>query len=208
MGDQPIEIEKTIVGLERRNMRGYYAADEKDLIRLIGSLLVKGAVVGCGDSVTLEETGVFDFLRNGDYVFLDKYEKGLSAAQKREIYLKNFSADAFITGTNAVTENGELFNIDGNGSRVAPLLYGPRRVLIVVGQNKIVPNIALAVQRARMTAAPRDARRLHKNTPCTKTDTCIDCNHPERICNDFVAIKGQFIKDRIQVIIVGKQLGY
>lgn len=104
--------------------------------------------------------------------------------------------------------DGKIFNIDGNGSRVAPILYGPRQVLVVIGINKLTPDVESAIQRARQIAAPLDAKRLDKSTPCTTLDRCIDCSHKNRICNDFVLITGQFNKDRIKVIIINKELGY
>jgi hypothetical protein len=122
--------------------------------------------------------------------------------------LKNFSAHTFITGTNAVTTDGKIYNIDGNGSRVAPMLYGPEQVIIVIGSNKIVDNENEAIQRVRQIAAPLDARRLNKSTPCTKLGKCVDCQHNERICNDFVLITGQFIDGRIKVIIIDESHGF
>jgi len=189
-------------------MAGYFVENQDELIALLQSLLPAGCVIGCGDSVTLEQTGVFDFLRTGNYVFHDKFKPGLSSAEKRALYLKNFSAHTFITGTSAVTMDGKLFNIDGNGSRVAPIIYGPEQVIVVVGTNKIVANADLAIERTRQIAAPLDAKRLKKETPCTKLGKCVDCNHKQRICNDFVLITGQFVKDRIKVIIVNEALGY
>lgn len=121
------QIEKTIQNLRRHNMGGYYVETPEELLLLLGSLLKAGETIGCGDSLTLEQVGVFDFLRRGPYRFLDKYQPGLDSEQKREIYLQNFSADTFFTGVNAVITDGRLFNIDGNGSRVAPMLYGPGR---------------------------------------------------------------------------------
>ena len=202
------ETQKLIKGLQKRNMAGYSVGDKAELIELIKELIPEGSTVGCGDSVTLEQTGVFDFLRNGEYVFYDKHKPGLTSDEKREIYIKNFSAGTFITGTNAVTQDGKLFNIDGNGSRVAPMIYGPEQVIIVVGKNKIVKNEKAAKKRARDTAAPLDAKRLNKGTPCAKKGKCVDCSHRQRICNDFVLITGQFAKDRIKVIVVDKKLGY
>ena len=202
------ETQKLIKGLQKRNMAGYSVGDKAELIELIKELIPIGSTVGCGDSVTLEQTGVFDLLRNGDYVFYDKHKPGLTKDEKREIYIKNFSAGTFITGTNAVTQDGKLYNIDGNGSRVAPMIYGPEQVIVVVGKNKIVKNEKSATKRARETAAPLDAKRLNKGTPCAKKGKCVDCSHKQRICNDFVLITGQFAKDRIKVIVVDKKLGY
>lgn len=189
-------------------MEGYFVKSFTELFELLTQLIPLGSVVGSGDSVTLEEAGVFDFLRKKDYVFLDKFAPGLSREEKREIYLKNFYADTFITGTNAVTLDGKLFNIDGNGSRVAPMIYGPNQVIVVVGINKLVENTQDAIERTRQIVAPLDAIRLKKETPCTKLKHCIDCKHPQRICNDFVLITGQFQKDRIKVIIIDEKLGY
>ena len=201
-------IRKTISSLRKNNMAGYFVKDRGELIDLLQGLIKKGSTVGCGDSVTLEDTGVFDFLRSGDYRFYDKFKPNLSSEEKRSLYLKNFSANTFITGTNALTMDGKIFNIDGNGSRVAPMLYGPEQVVIVVGKNKIVETVQLAIERTRQIAAPLDAKRLKKETPCAKLGTCIDCSHKQRICNDFVLIAGQVIENRIKVIVVDEVLGY
>lgn len=189
-------------------MAGYFVKDKSELIELLQNLIVKQSMVGSGDSVTLEQMGVFDFLRNGNYIFNDKFKPGLTSEEKRELYLKNFSANTFITGTSAVSSDGTIFNIDGNGSRVAPMIYGPEQVIVVVGVNKIVPNVEMAVRRTRQIAAPLDVKRLKRSAPCVKMGRCIDCNHKERICNTFTLIARQFIKDRIKVIIVDEALGY
>lgn len=202
------KISKTIYNLRNNNMGGYYAEDKKELLNLIATLIHKGETVGCGDSVTLEETGVFEHLRSGDYIFNDKHQTNLTSEEKRAIYRKNFDSDTFITGTNAVTTDGQLFNIDGNGSRVAPMLYGPKQVIVVIGVNKLVDTVEDAVCRTRQIAAPLDAKRLHKNTPCVKLGKCINCKHEQRICNDFVLISRQFSKDSIKVIIINGNYGY
>ncbi len=202
------KIEKVIANLQRNNMAGYFVNNKKELIKLLESLIQEGDTVGCGDSVTLEETGVFDFVRRGNYVFYDKHQPRLTSEEKRKIYLKNFDADIFLTGVNAVTLDGKLFNIDGNGSRVAPMLYGPKQVIVVAGINKLTDTEDAAVTRARQVAAPLDAKRLNKNTPCTKLGKCIDCRHEQRICNDFVLIARQLVKDRIKVILVNQSYGY
>jgi len=201
-------VEKTIKNLARNNMTGLFVSDKAELLALIKSLVPNGAMVGSGDSVTLEQMGVFEFLRNNDYQFNDKFQPELTSANKRELYLKNFYAHTFITGSNAVASTGEIFNIDGNGSRVAPMIYGPEQVIVVVGINKIVENVERAIERTRQIAAPLDVVRLGKNAPCAKLGECLDCNHEERICNSFVLIARQFNKDRIKVIIVDEDLGY
>ncbi|MBU5593478.1 lactate utilization protein [Clostridium sp. MSJ-4] len=202
------QVERTINNLIKRNMEGYFVNDKRELIELIQRLIPEKSVVGVGDSMTLFHTGVIDFLRRENYDFLDKYKEGITSEEKKEIYIQNFSADTFLCSTNALTESGELYNIDGNGSRVAPMIYGPKQVILVTGINKIVKDIEEAEKRVRGYAAPIDAKRLNKDTPCTTLGYCVDCKSPNRICNDFVIIRGQFIKGRIKVIIVGEELGY
>lgn len=202
------QVEKVLNALQRNNMKGIYVEDEDELLQVIKELIEEKSVVGVGDSMTLLETGVLDFLRKGNYTFLDKYREGITSEEKKSIYIQNFSADTFLCSTNALTEDGQLYNIDGNGSRVAPMIYGPKQVIIVAGINKLVQNKEEAEKRVRNYAAPIDAKRLNKHTPCTKLGRCVDCKSPDRICNDFVTITGQFVKDRIKVIIVGKALGY
>ena len=202
------QVEKTLQALRRNNMSGVFVQDEIALLGALEELLQENAVIGVGDSVTLAETGALDLLRNGSYIFLDKYRDGITREEKREIYIKNFSADFFLCSTNALTEEGELYNIDGNGSRVAPMIYGPKQVIIIMGTNKIVRNKEEAIRRVRNFAAPLDAKRLNKNTPCVKLGHCVDCSSPHRICNSFVTIARQFDPNRIKIIIVNKVLGY
>lgn len=189
-------------------MAGYYAKDVKELIEVVQSLLSEGETIGCGDSVTLEETKVFEWIRNSNYRFLDKHNPELTSIEKREVYLQNFRAKTFLSGVNAVTQEGSLYFIDGNGSRVAPIIYGPEQVILVAGTNKIVSNSEDAMHRIRQVAAPIDAKRLGKNTPCVKLGKCINCKSKERICNDFVCITRQFVKDRIKVIFIDGEFGY
>ncbi len=203
-----LKIEKVISNLNKNNMAGYIIDSRAELSGLLSRLIAINSSVGCGDSITLEETGVFEFLRKENYDFLDKFDPTLSKEEKQKLYLKNFTVDTFITGSNAITLDGKIFNIDGNGSRVAPMLYGPKQVIIVVGINKLTTDVDSAIKRTRQIAAPMDAKRLGKSTPCASLNRCIDCNHKQRFCNDFVLITGQFIKDRIKVIIINEELGY
>jgi len=191
-----------------RNMKGYFVENKKELMDLIEELVPEKSTIGCGDSMTLEECRLYDFFRNGNFDFKDKYRKGITKEEKQKIYIENFSVDTFISSANAITEDGKIFNIDGNGSRVAPIIYGPKQVLIIVGINKVVPKIEDAIKRARQIAAPLDAIRLNKKTPCSTLRYCVDCKSPDRICNSFVAIEGQFIKDRVKIIIINENLGY
>lgn len=203
-----MDITNTIKNLNKQNIGGYHVTSKKELFALLESFLSYGETIGCGDSVTLEELGVFDYIRTNDYNFLDKYEGGLTSNDKREIYLDNFRSDTFFSGVNAISEDGKLFFIDGNGSRVAPIIYGPKQVILITGTNKITKDEESAKQRVRQVAAPLDTIRLGKKTPCAVTKQCIDCNSPQRICNDFVMIAGQFQKERIKVIIIDGDFGY
>ncbi len=202
------QVEKTINSLAKNNILGFYVKNEHELLEKVKEFIKEDSVVAVGDSITLFETGVIDLLRKGKYQFLDKYREGISRKEKDQIYRDSFSADTFLSSTNAITEEGELYNIDGNGSRVAPMIYGPSQVIIVAGINKIVKNIEEATRRVRHYAAPLDAKRLNKNTPCVALGYCINCKSKDRICNSFVTIARQFIKGRIKVILVNKELGY
>lgn len=201
-------VERTITSLKKHNMQGIYVENTEQLMNKIDELIPENSLVAVGDSMTLFETGVIERLRSGKYKFLDKYKPGISRIEKDQIYRQTFTADTFLCSTNALTEDGELYNIDGNGSRVAAMLYGPKQVIIVVGVNKIVKNLQEAELRVRNYAAPMDAKRLNKKTPCTTLGYCVDCQSEDRICNDFVVIKRQFNPNRIKVIIVGGSYGY
>lgn len=202
------KVERTISSLEKNNISGYFVQDEDELLKTIKNLLNEGDTVSVGGSMTLIETGVIDFLRSGDYQFLDRYAENLTREDLKEIYRKSFFADGYITSTNALTEAGELYNVDGNGNRVAAMLYGPDKVIVVCGINKIVKDVDEAVKRNREIAAPANAKRLNRNTPCAKIGYCMNCNSEERICNEYTLIKRQGTKGRISVIIVNKNLGY
>ncbi|BDR63478.1 membrane protein [Clostridium tetani] len=201
------KVQRTIENLEKHNIEAFYVKDEDELKKNIDEMIPKGVIVTVGDSMTLLETGVIDMLRNDKYIYLDKHKEGITSEEKKNIYNKSFTAHTYLSSTNALTESGELYNIDGNGSRVAAMIYGPEQVIIVAGINKIVDNLEEAEKRVRNYAAPLDAKRLGKNTPCAKIGYCVDCKSSERICNYFTVIKGQF-KSRIKVIIVNKHLGY
>lgn len=201
-------VEKTIANLENNNIRGYFVADAAAALETMKGLLKDGDTVVVGGSITLLEVGVIDFLRQGNYQFFDRYQEGLTREQMKEISLKAFSADAFFTSSNAITENGEIYNVDGKGTRVAPMLYGPEKVIIVAGVNKIVRDLDEAIERSKEWAAPANAKRLNRKTPCVEVGVCMDCKSPERICNEYTVIRRQLDKDRIHVIFVNQALGY
>lgn len=199
-------IERTIENLKRNNMEAVLVQNEAELIEKLDELIIKGSVVSVGGSMTLFEMGVIDYLRNGNFEFLDRYDSKLSPEELKRLYRKTFSADTYLCSTNALTEQGELLNVDGNGNRVAAMLYGPDQVIVICGVNKIVKDLKEAEERIKKIAAPVNAKRLNKNTPCTKVGYCMDCNS-DRICCDYVIMKKQR-NNRIKVIIVKKELGY
>jgi len=202
------KILRTIKALGDNNMNGYYVKDKDDLINKIEELVKEGSIVSVGGSQTLFETGVIDHLRLNRYKFLDRYEEGLSREEIVKIFKKTFSADAYFTSSNAITEDGFLYNVDGNGNRVAAMLYGPEKVIVVCGANKIVKDLDRAIDRNRQVSAPSNAKRLDRNTPCTKVGYCMDCKSSERICNEYTLIKRQGNKDRIHVIFLDEEFGY
>ena len=204
--------------LKKNNMDPYFVEDEKAAVDLAFSMIEKGSTVGVGGSVTLNQLGVLDILRNGDYNFLDRY-----ATTDREeiegIFHKTLLADTYLCSANAITENGELYNVDGTNNRVAALLYGPKSVIVIAGVNKIVKNLEEAVLRVKTIAAPLNCKRLNKKTYCAEKGICQalcaesqgiadGCLSPDRICRNYVISGPQVQKNRIKVILVNKNLGY
>lgn len=205
---QSKQIERTLAALEKNNMTPYYVESSADARALVTSLLEEGAKVTVGGSMTLFETGIIDLLKTGPYSYGDRYAEGNTPETIGQIYRDAFSADAYLTSTNALTEDGELYNVDGTGNRVAAMLFGPKKVIVVCGINKIVLDLYHAIMRTKKVAAPMNAKRLSRNTPCVERGYCTECNSPERICNEYVTIGRQGQKGRIHVIIVGEDLGY
>ncbi|HNX55588.1 MAG TPA: lactate utilization protein, partial [Prolixibacteraceae bacterium] len=187
-----VDLQRTIANLARNNIKSFVLDSRNDILTFLDSQIPDGVVVGVGDSVTLEVCGVYKYLRDRNLKFLDKYLRSLSSAQKKELYLQNFNADFFISSANAVSSEGKIYNLDGNGSRVAPIIYGPKKVFLVCGINKIVDSEETAFDRIRLVAAPLDAKRLQKKTPCSVTGRCSDCHSPDRICNYYSIVQGQF----------------
>ncbi|URZ16447.1 lactate utilization protein [Clostridium felsineum] len=202
------KIKRTMDNLEKNNMEAYLAKSTKDIIDIIDNIVLEGETVAVGGSMTLFETGVIEHIRNRNYNFLDRYKEGLNRKEIKDIFRKSFFADSYIVSTNALTENGELYNVDGNGNRVAAMLFGPDKVIVIAGINKIVKDVDEAIKRNRGISAPTNAKRLNKNTPCTKVGYCMDCKSSDRICNEYTLIKRQGERGRIKVIIVEEELGY
>ncbi|MDV4150784.1 lactate utilization protein [Clostridium sp. AL.422] len=202
------KILRTIQSLNKNNMNGYLVNNNEELIEKIKELVKENSTVACGGSMSLFETGVIGHLRSGRYKFLDRYEEGLTKEEVTKVFKESFFADAYFASSNAVTEDGKLYNVDGNGNRVAAMLFGPEKVILIVGVNKIVKNIDEAVIRNREIAAPANAKRLNKMTPCTKVGYCMDCKGNDKICREFTVISSQGDKDRIHVIFMNEEMGY
>lgn len=203
-----MKINRTIEALKKNNMNGYYAKNRDEVIKLIEDIVAEGSKVAVGGSETLSELGVLEYLRSGRYDFLDRYKAGLTPEEVTNIFKQSFLADAYLSGCNAITENGELYNVDGNGNRVAAMLYGPDKVIVICGVNKIVKDVDEAIKRNRAISAPMNAKRLNRKTPCAKVGYCMDCNSPERICNEYTLIKKQRLPERMHVIFLNENLGY
>ena len=213
-------INKTIENLKRNNMLPFYCETKEEAKDIVLSLLKEGDTVSHGGSVTLKEIGIISELKSGKYNYLDRGAEGLTREQVEEIYRKCYFADAYLSSSNAVTENGELYNVDGNSNRVSAILYGPKSVIMVCGYNKIVKNLEEAAKRVKEIAAPKNTVRLNLDTYCNKTGHCVSldneecpemcsgCHSEGRICCNFVVTAQQRHKDRIKVIIVGEELGY
>ena len=212
-------IKKTVENLRRNNMVPYVVEKGSDVLPLLKTLLPEGVTVGVGGSETLTKLGVISFLREGNYKFFDRYAKGLTRPEAVEVMRQSLLADVFLTSSNAVTEKGELYNVDGNGNRVAALCFGPKEVLVIVGANKIVKDINAAEERVKKIAAPKNCQRLAIPSPCSKTGECVSlslenrelcdgCATESRICSSYVISGYQRNKDRIKVIICKESKGY
>ena len=196
--------QKVIKGLESRNMTGYYAAKKEEALKKALELIPEGSTVTMGGGMSVHEIGLSTALREGNYNFIDRdaYE------DKREAMLLAYDADFFLSSANAMTDDGEIVNIDGNSNRVSAIAQGPKHVLFIVGMNKICGDVDSAMKRARNIAAPTNAQRFGLNTPCAKTGACINCKSPDTICCQFLITRFSRHAGRIIVILVNDNLGF
>ena len=196
--------QKVIKGLESRNMTGYYAADKEAALAQALEIIGVGSTVGMGGCMSAFEIGLVDALKQGDYRFLDRDE----AANPREVMLATYDADVFIASANAITEDGIMVNIDGNSNRVSAIAQGPRKVVFIVGMNKVCDDVDGAMKRARNVAAPINAQRFGLDTPCSKKGSCFDCKSMDTICCQFLITRFSRHPGRIHVILVNDSLGF
>lgn len=190
-----------------RGFEGYYADNKDDALSIAERFLTPGCSVSWGGSETVREIGLLESLRSSDYVIYDR-TTCKTPEEREELYSKVVGCDYYFMSSNAITLNGELVNIDGFGNRVACLINGPKNVIIIAGMNKIVPDVESAIQRVKNIAAPPNAVRLNKNTPCAQYGRCADCFTTDCICSNTVITRRSSIPGRIKIILVGEELGY
>ncbi len=199
--------EKVIKGLQARNSEGYYAETKEDALQIALSIIPKGSVIGWGGSVSVDEIGLKDAVKQGEYQVFDR-DVCKDAAEKKAIERQIFGCDYFLCSSNAITEDGILVNIDGNSNRVAAIAYGPDNVLMIVGMNKVAKDVDAAIYRARNEAAPINAQRFPLNTPCKINGSCANCLSKDTICCEFLITRFSRHAGRIKVILVGEDLGF
>lgn len=195
--------DKIIKGLESRQMKGYYAESREEALQIALDLIPEGSKIGKGGTVSVEEIGLLDVVKTEKYHFIDRTKMDPKAAT-----LESYTADVFLGSVNAITEDGILVNIDGASNRVSAYAWGPEKLVLVVGMNKVAPDLDSALKRARNVAAPINAQRFDLDTPCKKTGSCFNCKSPDSICCQFLITRFSRLKDRIHVILVNDFLGY
>ena len=198
-------LARTVIkGLESRNMNGYYASSREEALRIALELIPEGSSVTMGGAMSAHEVGLVDALKNGNYHFIDRdaYE------DKRAAMLAAYDADVFLSSANAITSDGVMVNIDGNSNRVSAIAQGPKKVVFIVGMNKVCGDVDGAIKRARNVAAPINAQRFGLSTPCSKTGACMNCKSPDTICCQILITRYSRHTDRIHVILVNDNLGF
>ena len=209
-------VQKVMDALRKNRMLADYVASKEEVVPFVKSLIADGSTVATGGSRTLDECGVTELLRSGLYTFYDRNNPALTPAEKAEMTAKGATADVYLCSSNAVTEQGVLYNVDGFSNRVSAIANGPKKVITVVGVNKIVPDLDAAIRRVKTIAAPLNTKRLNCDTYCLKTGVCMGvdgsmtdgCHSPARICCSYLVSAQQRVENRIHVILVGESLGF
>ena len=213
MNIDPVSMRNEKIGkkvCEALNSRGFcacYCNTKQDALIKALSFIPEGKTVSWGGCKSVEEIGLIEAVKNGNYAVLDR-DTAQTPEERQQIMKQALTCDVFLTGTNAITETGELVNIDGMGNRVAAMTYGPNSVIVIAGMNKMVSNVMDAANRARTTAAPINAQRFDIKTPCKIDGACHDCNSPDSICSYIVRTRRCKPEGRIKVILVGESLGF
>ena len=196
--------ETVIKGLKSRNMSGYYADSKEEALKIALTLIPEESTITMGGGMSVHEIGLTEALKAGNYNFIDRdpWE------DKRAAALMAYDADVFLASCNAITQDGVLVNIDGNANRVSAIAFGPKKVVFIVGMNKVCADVDSAIKRARNVAAPTNAQRFCSTTPCAKTGTCMNCKSPDTICCQILISRYSRFSDRIHVILVNDNLGF
>jgi L-lactate utilization protein LutB len=198
---------KMIKNLNRRNMEAFYCPTAEEAVKKVSELIADGSSVTWGGSMTVRDLGIPDMLRRrGTLEVLDRDLVEGEAVQ--DIYLRAFTADVYLTSANAISEDGVIVNVDGNGNRVAAITWGPKKVIFIIGMNKVAQTVEAAFSRARGTASPINAKRFDIKTPCQVDGMCHNCNSPESICSYVHFLRNSRNKGRHVVVLVGENLGY
>lgn len=192
--------------LKRRHFEAYYCPTRQEAAKQALELIPEGSVVAWGGSETVAQLGILDTVRKTNPV-IDR-DTAPTQEEKIELMRKSLLCDVYLMSSNAISEDGQLFNIDGNGNRVAALVFGPKNVIIVAGMNKVTSNIDTAIERARYIAAPTNAQRFSVQTACMSTGTCGDCLSPSSVCASMLRTRICRPAGRIKVILVGEELGF
>ena len=201
-------LAKTLIkNLKRRHIEGFYCPTAEEAVQQVSELIEDGNSVTWGGTMTVRDLGIPDYLRKrGTLEVLDR-DLAETPEEKQAMYLRAFSSDVYLTSANAISEDGVIVNIDGNGNRVAAITWGPKKVIFVIGLNKVAQNVEAALARARSTAAPTNAARFDIQTPCQSDGVCHNCNSPQSICN-YIHFLRNSPKGRHVVVLVGEELGY
>ena len=195
-----------VKNLKARHFDAYYCANKEEALAKALELIPEGASVGWGGAMSAQQIGLMDAVRSGNYRALDR-ETCKTPEEREEMGHACLGADVFLTGANGLSMDGEMVNIDGQGNRVAAIVYGPKSVLVIAGMNKVVDTLEDAVTRARTVAAPMNQQRFGLPNPCTVTGTCADCKSQTCICNQILITRNCRPVGRIKFIIVGEELG-
>ncbi len=198
-----------IKGLEKRNMEGFYCETKEEALKKALEIMEEGASISWGGSVSVSEVGLIDAVKaKGSYKVIDRDVYPRDSAEFQKALEDGMTADYFLMSTNAITHDGQLYNIDGSGNRLSNLIFGPKNVIIIAGVNTITVDLEEAEKRTRNVAAPLNSIRLNRSTPCVTTGKCHDCQSEDCICCQAVITRRSRIKNRIKVIIVNESLGF
>ena len=198
--------ELLVKNLKSRHFDAYYCATKAEALSKALELIPKGVTVGWGGAMSAQQIGLLDAMNAGEYNAIDR-DKAPNPAEREKAMRSCLMADVFITGANALSIDGQMVNIDGNGNRVAAIVYGPQSVIVIAGMNKVTDCLEAAVVRARTVAAPMNKQRFALQTPCEVTGTCADCKSEGCICNQILITRNSKPAGRIKVILVGEDLG-